>query len=273
MAIEPSQRSDSEKALEECEALEADLAVLKVAYEQYFLGAERHPPSRAHDAYKQRINSLKTRFLRSTLVKFRVQGLHGRFLTYERLWTRTLQEIEAGTYRRDLFKAKRRAQSRGGDVPKVSASQAKKREVDDDELDERIEVDEDGEASPSAPAPAAPPPPKAAPPPAQVSTVLPSIAPIVAPVSLPQVRAAPPKAKAPAAAVPGLSEERLKVVYEAYVQAKRRNNEDTSKMSFETVAASLRKQVPDLLKAHKATQVDFKIVLKDGKAMLKAVPK
>ena len=39
------------------------------------------------------------------------------------------------------------------------------------------------------------------------------------------------------------------------------------------VAANLRKQVPELLKQHNAKSVEFKVVIKDGKATLKAVPK
>jgi hypothetical protein len=82
----------------------------------------------------------------------------------------------------------------------------------------------------------------------------------------------PPK---PAAAPSSgqLSDDKLKAVYDAYVTAKRRNQEDTSKMSFESVAANLRKQVPELLKQHNAKSVEFKVVIKDGKATLKAVPK
>jgi hypothetical protein len=44
-------------------------------------------------------------------------------------------------------------------------------------------------------------------------------------------------------------------------------------MSFDSVAASLRKQVPELMKQHNAKSVEFKVVIKDGKAVLKAVPK
>lgn len=77
----------------------------------------------------------------------------------------------------------------------------------------------------------------------------------------------------PSAGAGGLSDDKLKAVYDAYVSAKRRNKEDTSKMSYESVASSLRKQVPELMKQHKAKAVEFKVVIKDGKAVLKAVPK
>ncbi|MFP2929930.1 MXAN_5187 C-terminal domain-containing protein, partial [Pyxidicoccus sp. 3LG] len=71
----------------------------------------------------------------------------------------------------------------------------------------------------------------------------------------------------------GMSDDKLRAVYDAYVTAKRRCQEDTSKLSYESVAATLRKQVPELLKQHNAKAVEFKVVIKDGKASLKAVPK
>jgi len=65
----------------------------------------------------------------------------------------------------------------------------------------------------------------------------------------------------------------VRAVYDAYVAAKRQGGEDTSRLSFEAVAQSLRKQVPELLARTQAKSVEFKVVVKDGKAQLKAVPK
>ena len=92
-----------------------------------------------------------------------------------------------------------------------------------------------------------------------------SVAPAAArPVSSPP-SSAPPSAN--------LSDDKLRAVYDAFVKAKRRCNEDTSSLSYEQVATSLRKQVPELMKQHKAKAVEFKVVIKDGKAVLRAVPK
>ncbi|MFP2959588.1 hypothetical protein ACLEPN_17535 [Myxococcus sp. 1LA] len=110
----PADPGSSEAVLQECEVLEAEVAVLRNLYEQYFLGNERQAPTRAHEDLKKRINKLKGAFIRSTSAKFRVASLYNKYLTYERLWVRTLQEIEAGTYRRDVFKARRRAETRKG---------------------------------------------------------------------------------------------------------------------------------------------------------------
>lgn len=63
------------------------------------------------------------------------------------------------------------------------------------------------------------------------------------------------------------------MIYDAYVTAKKRCKESTEGITIEAVEQSLRRQVPQLIKDHGAKSVDFKVVIKDGKAVLKAVPK
>jgi hypothetical protein len=103
---------DAEQAAEACAALDAQLAELKAKYEQFFLGVDRTPPTKLHEVLKRGVGQLKATFLRQTAMKFRVQALAARLVTYERLWDRTLKEIEAGTYRRDVFKARLHLQAR-----------------------------------------------------------------------------------------------------------------------------------------------------------------
>lgn len=209
--------ASSEDILKECDAIDEQLEHLRASYEQYFLGIERLPPARMHERLKKRLRDLKSTYNRSTSVQFRVQSLSNKFLTYQRLWDRTIREIEAGTYKRDLFKARLHAKDRGPERPAPPDAPAK---------------------AAAAAAPAAPSPPPAS------------------------------------SAAPGnLSEAKLREVYDAYVDAKKRCREDVSKISFESVASKLRKQVPTLMEKHKVNSVEFKVVIKDGKAVLRAVPK
>jgi hypothetical protein len=69
------------------------------------------------------------------------------------------------------------------------------------------------------------------------------------------------------------SEDKLRAVYQAYVSAKKQCKESTAGMSFEQVADQLRQQVPQILAQTKAKAIDFKVVIKDGKASLRALPK
>jgi hypothetical protein len=87
--------------------------------------------------------------------------------------------------------------------------------------------------------------------------------------------AAPSPSRPPAAvgAEGGLSETKIKAIYDAYVMAKKRCGEDTKSVTLDSVSSSLKKQVPELMKQHNAKSVEFKVVIKDGKAVLRALPK
>jgi hypothetical protein len=296
--------SGSEVTFQECDAIEEEIAALKVSYEHYFLGTERAPPTRQYEDLKKRVMRLKSSFVRNTSAKFRVQSIHGKFVTYERLWQRTMQEIENGTYKRDVVKARRRLEKKPtSDRPRSQTSV----ELPDEELEALDAPPSMSSRGVPSVAPLVPPvapvtrasgipsipsvAPAVKPLVPSVAPAIPSVAPLVPPIApavkplVPSVApvaarpAAPPRAAAPAprpasaASAGDLSDAKLKSVYDAYVAAKRNNKEDTSKMSYDNIAASLRKQVPELMKQHKANSVEFKVVIKDGKAVLKAVPK
>jgi hypothetical protein len=391
MAQAPSPRlSDSEATLRECDELDTQLAELKAAYDQYFLGFERLPPLKMHERFKKRLQALRTSSIRSTAAKFRSNSLQAKVVTYERLWEKSLQERENGTYRRDLAKVARKLRSPGRDADKKKSSpgavQLDEGLDETDALLSALTEMEDPAPPPSAPkpalaaapaakpaplAPAVPPAPPAPavlappgvaappglrpsvpsppsfrpqgtpaagvpavpaaaalpqpplvprapaiPPPPQLGGVRPPpaagpaglaaragaaspVPPVAPPLSraavpaVPSVGAAAPPAMAPRPATPprgapaaearapvpatppagGLSEAKLKAVYDAYITAKRRCNEDTSSLSFDRVAGDLRRQVSDLMRKDGAKAVEFKVVIKEGRAELRTVPK
>lgn len=211
----------SESLAQELDELMGEVEALRGAYEQYFLGIERKPPTLRHDRLKKRVVAIQTSTVKQTAVKFKAQTLNSKLLTYERLWSRTLKEIEDGTYKRDLFKAKLHTKDKDDVKP--------------------------------------PPPPPDALQPA-----------VVAKPGAPAAAASKPPVAAPAGQ---LSEAKLKAIYDAYLTAKKRCNEDTSRLTFDSVANTLRAQVPALMKQHNAKSVEFKVVIKDGKAVLRALPK
>jgi hypothetical protein len=204
-----------EQLADDCGETEEDLEALKARYEMYFLGIEKREPTRERHDMKRRVEKLKEAFTKNTGLKFRLQTLHARFLSYERLWQRSVREKEEGTYRRDLFKARLRAK----EEPTPPA----------------------GSAMPEATRPAA-------------------------------TQAARPAAPAPAS-FSGTSEPQLRALFAAYVDAKKRCKEDVSKLSYETLARSVQKQVPELMTRFKARSVEFRVEVKDGKAVLKAIPR
>jgi len=196
------------------DALEEELEEIKVKYEMYFIGAERMEPGRRREDLKRNIARLKNVFTRNAAIRFRVQALHARYLSYERLWLRSTREKEAGTYRRDVLKARQKA----------TAGRGKK-----------VEAAAETVQPPPLPAPGAP-------------------QPVMA-------------------AAATMTEPELRELFDAYVAAKKRCNEDVSKLSYEALARTVSKQAPEIARKFQAKRVEFKVTVRDGKAVLTAVPK
>jgi hypothetical protein len=70
-----------------------------------------------------------------------------------------------------------------------------------------------------------------------------------------------------------MSEPELRELFDAYVAAKKSCNEDVSKLSYEALARTVNKQTPEIAKKFKAKRVEFRVTVRDGKAVLTAVPK
>lgn len=267
--LERQDRHRTEELLGECEKVEEDLEKLKGRFELYFLGIERREPARERDEMKRRVARIKTEFTRNTGLRFRIETLHARFLSYERMWTRSAREKEEGTYRRDVMKARRRAQleSRreegsakepaGKGAPPQPAPAAA-------EASARAMPDAPSAVRPPALAPAAP---AAGHLPAAPSPSTGPDSPTPAPPPVERVR------RAPVPLPPGMTEEQVRALHSAYMEAKRRCNEDTSRVSYEALASTIAKQIPELMAKYKARTVEFKVVIKDGRAILKAVPR
>lgn len=94
--------------MEHLDEVEEQIELLKVAFERYFNGVDRVPPTREHDAVKLVVRNLARMHTGSTAVRFRAQGLKARLVTYEQYWTRILLQIERGTFTRVVAEAKRR---------------------------------------------------------------------------------------------------------------------------------------------------------------------
>ena len=70
-----------------------------------------------------------------------------------------------------------------------------------------------------------------------------------------------------------MSEPELRELFDAYVAAKKRCNEDVSRLSYEALARTVNKQAPEIARKFQAKRVEFKVTVRDGKAVLTAVPK
>ena len=184
-----------EKFAEEIDEIDEALTNLQVLYEKYFLGIDRRPPDQERKRVSSTLRAMRNTTVRNTALKFRVNTLFAKLISFERMWDRTLREIEEGTYKRDVFKAKLRAGDR--DEPRT------------------------GPVKPAA---------------------------------------------------PSISDANLRRLYDTYVVARKRCGEATDGLTFDSMAARIRSQVPELMQKHKAKNIEFKVVIKGGKAILKAVP-
>ena len=192
-----TQQLPQEKFAEDLDELDEALTNLHVLYEKYFLGIDRRPPDQERKRVSGKTREMRTQMIRNTALKFRINTLFAKLISFERMWDRTLREIEDGTYKRDVFKAK---------------------------LHQKVRTE-----------------------PGEKKTV-----------------AAP--------AAPEISDDKLRRLYDTYLVARQRTGESTAGISYESVASRIRSQVPQLMEKHKAKNIEFKVVIKGGKAVLKAIP-
>jgi hypothetical protein len=82
---------------------------------------------------------------------------------------------------------------------------------------------------------------------------------------------APARSAAAASGGEGISEGRLKELYGKLVETKRQCNESTAGVSVDGLTRSLRESQQKLREKHAGKQIDFDVVVKDGKAVLRPI--
>ncbi len=276
---------------------EVQLSRIKHLYEQWFQGIERIEPQIARKQFDRTLHLLRKQKPRNTALRFRFNMLIQRYTTLQTYWRRVARQIEEGTYRRDLLRARRRREAARTERDEArmrrSSSPVELDPADDMDVERLIEeasdrVDEllkapqpgsqsrsldlDDSSRASAPRPVSPPAneelatatfgkPRSRRPTQHRERSAPAIRPTRK--SAPPIQA---RAKGPGDA-------RMRQIYESYVDAKRKNNEQTDKVDYETVAKSLKKMVPKLDRKYKGKRIDFKVIVKDGKVGIKPVVK
>lgn len=277
-------------------ALDGDLAKLKIKFDQYFIGIERTAPSDELERIRRGVMALRRSTLRNSALKFRIDTLYQKFKSYEQLWTKTIREIEEGTYRKDVMRLRlqnlRKAKSAGVEAKKAAPS----REMPDfgeDELDQALDDALGGfmddapslggfSAETGVPSSAVqrsmtlragqpwggmPPPAQRAATPSAAGALPPQRA--ASPFAVPGIQRRTTSAMFPvqpaAASRQGFSEARIDQIYKDYLSAKRQCNESTSGITREALAKSLN--------AKAGAGSDVRVIIRNGKAMLSLVKK
>lgn len=92
----------------ELDRLEAQLAELKIQYEQYFTGILALPPDKLHNLVKRQMRELLRAPFKNSAMNYRLRTLEGRYHTFHTYWQRVLRQREEGNYSKDVFKASMR---------------------------------------------------------------------------------------------------------------------------------------------------------------------
>ncbi|NLN63269.1 MAG: hypothetical protein GX146_10385 [Myxococcales bacterium] len=88
--------------------LEVALDRLNALYNQYFMGIEKLEPLVPRKDVDRKINALRKMQLRNTALRFRFQAQVQKYSTHASHWQRICRQIEEGTYKRDIMRAKSR---------------------------------------------------------------------------------------------------------------------------------------------------------------------
>jgi hypothetical protein len=278
---------------------EVQLSRIKHLYEQWFQGIERIEPQIPRKQLDRTIHALRKGQPRNTALRFRFQTLIQRYTTLQTYWRRVGRQIEEGTYRRDLLRVRRRREAARAEReqrrrhrssnpveldPNQDVNMDELIEQASDRMDELLKtpnpgaaaktLDLDESSAAAAPKPAEPRSNPRVDVPAATFGKPKSRRPVSnrdrsSPAISPSRKTPPPIA----ARAKGPGDARMRQIYESYVDAKRKNNERTDKIDYETVAKSLKKMVPKLDRKHRGKRVDFKVVVKDGKVGIKPVVK
>jgi len=304
---------------------ETRLDRLRALYEQYFQGLERTEPAIQRRDFDALLKVLRKEQPQNTALRFRFQQLVQRNVTLDTYWRKTMRQIEDGTYRRDVLRARKRRDGRaGGDEPAMTVHEIDMSMDVDGALDSMFPDDPEVSIStvldPVAPLP---PPSPSSPPPApralspfaksslRRSQPPPGAVPAVAPPTRPSSRPAPsksfarpmqdvipsaprlptgltsptaPRPAAPAAPRPAAptptaggpnsySEHQLKQLYERYVTARKGNNERIDNVKLESLQKTVEGMLPKLREKHGGKQIDFDVIVRDGKVALKPIAK
>ena len=252
-------KQDAQEAMDELDDIAKSMDQLRALYELYFMGVERTEPVHAKDRMRRRIRDLRDQKHRNSRVKFKLQMMQARMISLENYWGRINRQREAGTYFRD----------------KAHVTRLKKKNAEQEAEAKRLRAIADGHAPASdvATTLSGKAPPEGQPIPEgqlQDGRHLSETAPRIPAASIPARSGS--VSRPSARSVEDLTEPKLRQLYSAYSTAKRRCGERVD-LRFEDMAASLKKQVPKLLASTGAKSIEFKVVIKQGRTVLKAVPK
>ena len=247
--------------------MERKLERMRGLYESFFMGIERSPPEVIRRDLHRQILEMQQVPISNASLRFRYQALTQRWVLLITYWNRTMREIEAGTFRRDLARTQRHLSERGGmiseeeaialGIPKnrVKAFVAHQQRMASKRTTGEHHVMPAAEAPTQVPAvPASP---RVGPPPIPASAR----------------RSPNPDVASPAApALTGLADGDFEGAYTNYMAAHRKLGIEAQAVTKEKLRQRLGKQLPRILAEQQCARVRLEIAVEDGKVRLRAWP-
>jgi len=248
--------------------MERKLERMRGLYESFFMGIERSPPEVVRRDLNRQILEMQQVPISNASLRFRYQALTQRWVLLITYWNRTMREIEAGTFSRDLAKAKRHMAQTGTSAVTLEEALAmgipEKRAKafvahQQAELSRRAsKAQTKAAATSAAPAQAAGSPAPAGGPEAKVAP--------------PAPEAASEESEGPPPPLPGLAEAEMQDAYRRYLEAHQKTGAANPPPSMNRLRRRLAKQLPQVLSANNCSRVRLEIAVDDGKVHLRAWP-
>jgi hypothetical protein len=102
---------------EELTILDTKIKQLKLDYEQYFTGTRPREPAQLRGDVQKTILRYLNQPIQNTAGRFRFNSINSRYQAFKRQWDAILRQIDAGTYKRHVFKARLHERERGVQDP------------------------------------------------------------------------------------------------------------------------------------------------------------
>jgi hypothetical protein len=231
--------------------MERKMDRLRSLYESYFMGTERTPPDTARREMNRMMLEMQQVPIGRASLRFRFQALTQKWVLHMTYWNRTMREIEAGTYRRDVARTQRHLAERGGAITEEEAlalgipKSRVKAFVARQQLNATKKQGALAAGAKSAPAPHPGP-----------------------PAMLPRTAPPPP----PAGPLVGVTDQEFDQAYRTYFDAHKQLGIEAQAVAKEKMRSRLSKQLPKILGDQRCERVRLEIAVEDGKVRLRAWP-
>jgi hypothetical protein len=276
--------------------MEKKIDRLRSLYESFFMGMERTPPNTPRREMNRMMLEMQQVTISNSSLRFRFQSLSQKWVLLITYWNRTMREIEAGTFRRDMARTQRHLADRGGVITEEEAlalgipkNRVKAFVAHNQRLAERK-----ADSAPKAPSTPVPP----------TTPLLPTtpLSPACAPASTsaPVSPAAPASVSSPASArsqpppipasarrspspdtaasapplppLPGLADRDFDTAYDRYLDAHKKLGKAGEALPKEKMRLRLGKQLPKILEEKRCQSIQLDVAIEDGKVRLRAWP-